>query len=94
MVVAERAIEIVYLLPDREDSLALTVAPGTTIAELLRMPAVQARFDAAALTPTSVGVYGKRVAPDYILAAGDRVELYRPLRTDPKEARRQRARRG
>ena len=38
-----------------------------------------------------VGVYGRRVALDHLLADGDRVEIYRPLRVDPKEARRRRA---
>lgn len=93
MAAAERPVEIVYLTPTREESLRLAVAAGTTIAMLFAHPAVRARFDAAWLDTDSVGVYGKRVPPDYVLAAGDRVELYRPLRADPKEARRERARR-
>jgi putative ubiquitin-RnfH superfamily antitoxin RatB of RatAB toxin-antitoxin module len=43
------------------------------------------------LDPSAVGIFGKRVAPDARLADGDRVELYRPLRLDPKERRRERA---
>jgi putative ubiquitin-RnfH superfamily antitoxin RatB of RatAB toxin-antitoxin module len=39
-----------------------------------------------------VGIWGKRVSPDTTVRAGDRVELYRPLEVDPREARRQRAR--
>lgn len=39
----------------------------------------------------AVGIHGRRVALDTPLADGDRVEIYRPLRVDPKEARRQRA---
>jgi len=38
-----------------------------------------------------VGIFGKRVALDHPLADGDRVEIYRPLAMDPKEARRRRA---
>ena len=41
---------------------------------------------------SAVGVFGKRVAPDARLADGDRVEIYRPLLLDPKERRRERAR--
>ena len=44
------------------------------------------------LDPSAVGIFGKRVAPDARLADGDRVELYRPLLLDPKERRRERAR--
>jgi hypothetical protein len=40
----------------------------------------------------AVGIFGKRVALDHPLAEGDRVEIYRPLAMDPKEARRRRAR--
>jgi putative ubiquitin-RnfH superfamily antitoxin RatB of RatAB toxin-antitoxin module len=40
----------------------------------------------------AVGIYGKRVAEDTVLASGDRVEVYRPLLLDPKERRRERAR--
>jgi uncharacterized protein len=38
-----------------------------------------------------VGVFGKRVALEHRLRPGDRVEIYRPLAVDPKEARRRRA---
>jgi len=41
---------------------------------------------------SAVGVFGKRVRPDTPLADGDRVEIYRPLLLDPKERRRERAR--
>ena len=38
-----------------------------------------------------VGIFGKRVPLDHPLADGDRVEVYRALVVDPKEARRRRA---
>jgi len=38
-----------------------------------------------------VGVYGKPCALDDPVRDGDRVEIYRPLRADPKQARRRRA---
>jgi putative ubiquitin-RnfH superfamily antitoxin RatB of RatAB toxin-antitoxin module len=41
-----------------------------------------------------VGIFGQRVALDHRLSPGDRVEIYRPLEVDPKEARRRRAIRG
>ena len=41
----------------------------------------------------SVGVWGKVRAGDYLLRDGDRVELYRALRADPKDARRVNAKR-
>jgi uncharacterized protein len=44
------------------------------------------------LTPEiAVGVFGQLVTLDYVLAEGDRVEVYRPLAISPAERRRQRA---
>lgn len=39
------------------------------------------------------GIFGKPVAKDTLLQAGDRLEVYQPLRIDPMEARRRRAER-
>lgn len=39
-----------------------------------------------------VGIFGKRVTPQTMVADGDRIEIYRPLVFDPKESRRRRAR--
>jgi len=41
-----------------------------------------------------LGIFGKTVKPEQTLRAGDRVEIYRPLIADPKEARRERAKQG
>ena len=38
-----------------------------------------------------LGVWGRLRGLDHVLSEGDRVELYRPLEIDPKEARRRRA---
>jgi putative ubiquitin-RnfH superfamily antitoxin RatB of RatAB toxin-antitoxin module len=42
-------------------------------------------------TPAAIGIYGRIVGDQYRVRDGDRIELYRPLKIDPKEARRQRA---
>jgi putative ubiquitin-RnfH superfamily antitoxin RatB of RatAB toxin-antitoxin module len=39
---------------------------------------------------TVVGVWGRKAELDQLLRAQDRVEIYRPLRVDPKVARRER----
>ncbi|MEN9769761.1 MAG: hypothetical protein RLZZ180_1391 [Pseudomonadota bacterium] len=40
--------------------------------------------------PQALGVWGRRCGAAQALKPGDRVELYRPLRVDPKVARRER----
>ncbi|WP_250622701.1 RnfH family protein [Pinirhizobacter soli] len=77
------AIEVARAFPDRQEVLALTVPRGTTAAEAV---ALAGWSPAAAL-----GVFSWRVQGDHVLADGDRVEVYRPLTLDPKEARRRRA---
>jgi len=42
------------------------------------------------LTALDVGVWGLRCPKDRVLMAGERIEFYRPLRVDPKVARRER----
>ncbi len=60
--------------------------------ELEEGATVRAALAAARRTGVrAVGIHGRRVTLDTPLADGDRVEIYRPLRVDPKEARRQRA---
>jgi len=38
-----------------------------------------------------LGVYGRKIKPDYLLKSGDRLEIYRPLTADPRQRRRARA---
>lgn len=61
------------------------VPVGASVAEALRLTA-GCDADGA----TDVGIWGKKVALTRVLCEGDRVEVYRPLRVDPKVARRER----
>jgi uncharacterized protein len=54
---------------------------------------VRDALQACGLAADAVGIFGRRVTIDAPLSDGDRVEIYRPLEIDPKEARRRRARR-
>lgn len=85
-------VEVVYALPEGADVSVLELAPGATVQDALAASGVAARH--AALDLSQAGIFGRRVAADTALADGDRVELYRPLTVDPKEARRRRARKG
>lgn len=82
---AKLRIEVVRAMPGHAERVHLELEPGATVGVALR---------AAGHAPDApAGLYGRRVPPDTRLADGDRVELYRPLRVDPREARRARARR-
>lgn len=86
-------IEVVYAEPARAWQFRVRVPVACAVGEAVsRSGLLQAvpELDPAAL---SLGIYGRRVAADQPLAAGDRIEIYRPLTADPKQARRRRVRR-
>ncbi|MBI5612674.1 MAG: RnfH family protein [Gammaproteobacteria bacterium] len=86
-------VEVVYAIAARQRLVALTVAPGTTVAEVIEASGILREFPEIDLRVNRVGVFGHLTRLGDVVQAGDRVEIYRPLPADPKEARRQRARR-
>ena len=75
--------------------LALRVEQGARALDAIRASGILQQFPEIDLAHAAIGVFGREVGPDYVLRAMDRVEIYRPLIVDPKEARRRRlARRG
>jgi uncharacterized protein len=83
-------IEIVYAQPQRSIAKSLTLSPGASIADALKLAAVQEDFQAVDLVNATVGVFGQVANRDRPLQDGDRVEIYRPLLEEPKLARRKR----
>lgn len=88
------AIELVYALLDQQLLLDLEVKEGTTIEQAILQSGVLDRFPEIDLAKNKVGIFGKLNKLDYVLRAGDRVEIHRPLIADPKEVRKQRAAEG
>ena len=84
------AVEVVFARAEEQVVVALSVPAGTTVAQALERSALVVRFPEIGREPT-LGVFGRVVAADTPLNAGDRVEIYRPLVADPKQARRRRA---
>lgn len=85
-------IAIAWGVAGSADELPMNIGTGTTIAEFLRSPAVRQAVPPSVLADIAgYGVWGKVRPGTYTLRDGDRVELYRPLRADPKEQRRKRA---
>ena len=83
---AELQIEIVYAMPRHERSVRLSMPRGATVRDALEKSGL------LPLARGRVGIFGKVVEEDAPLTDGDRVEIYRPLAADPKDARRRRAR--
>lgn len=83
-------VEVCYATPDRQTIVDLELDVGATVATALAAVASREPFARLDLFEVAVGVYGQRVDRQRVLEDGDRVELYRSLAMDPKEARRQR----
>jgi putative ubiquitin-RnfH superfamily antitoxin RatB of RatAB toxin-antitoxin module len=87
----EIVVEVAYARPDAQRLFELTVPAGTPVREVVRLSGVAKIFTEVDPATCPVGVFGRTVDDDYVPAAGDRVEIYRPLVVDPRAARRARA---
>ena len=84
-------VEVVFALPDRQLLETITVDEGASVADALRLSGIEERFPDVSLDELQVGIWGKPVERTQALRDGDRVEIYRPLELDPREARRLKA---
>jgi len=84
-------VEVAYALPQAQSILTLTVRTGTTALEAVIQSGIAQQYPDILLDHLALGIFGKKVEAGTVLKAMDRVEIYRPLLANPKEARRQRA---
>jgi len=70
--------------------LRLAVPEGTTLKEALYLSGWLERFPQIEHAPMVTGIWGRKSSTNTPLRSGDRVEVYRELRVDPKVARRER----
>ncbi|MBI1964937.1 MAG: RnfH family protein [Betaproteobacteria bacterium] len=82
-------VEVVYALREKQLLIVLNVEEGTTVRQAIERSGIVQRMPGIGLA--SVGLFGRAVPLDTLLKDGDRVEIYRPLIADPKQARRDRA---
>ncbi len=87
-------IEVVYALPDEQTLFRRSVPEGTTVAEAVRGCGILGKYPGIDPATSKLGIFGKPASADTVLRDRDRIEIYRPLRADPKEVRRRRAEEG
>lgn len=85
-------VEVVYALPYAQKTIELELQQGATVADALAASQLQNSLPGNSFTGVRIGVWGATVLPNTELRDRDRVEIYRELVADPKQARRQRAR--
>lgn len=86
-------VEVAYATRDKQKIIALNVPEGTTALEAVRLSGITGVFPEIDPETHDMGVFGKvvKLPAKHVLKAGDRVELYRPLLIDPRQARLNRA---
>jgi hypothetical protein len=86
-------VEVAYALRERQALVAVEVEEDATIEEAIQRSGILDAFPEIDLQRAKVGIFGRPAALDERMRDGDRVEIYRPLIADPKDARRERAQR-
>ena len=84
-------VSVVYSTPDRAFRHDLDLPAGATAGDAIERSAIVSEAGIPDENLRHIGIFGRPVDRQTILRDGDRVEIYRPLKIDPKEARRRRA---
>jgi len=84
-------VEVVYATPEKQTLLTVRVAEKSTVAHTILESGMLAQFPKLNLDTLKVGIFSTICALEREVKTGDRIEIYRSLQNDPKDARRQRA---
>jgi putative ubiquitin-RnfH superfamily antitoxin RatB of RatAB toxin-antitoxin module len=88
------AVEVACATPERQCVVGITVSPGVTARQAVRLSGIDSQFPALDIGQCALGIWGVVVADDRPLHDGDRVEVYRPLVNEPRQLRRRLAAEG
>ena len=86
-------VEVAYALADKQKIISVTVNKGCTVFEAAQLSGIAQQFPDIDLATAKMGIFSKLIDEPrtQLVQAGERIEIYRPLLIDPKEARAQRA---
>ena len=87
-------VEVAYAEPDSQEIVALELPAESTVGDAIRASFLSRRYPRMNPERDGVGIWNKVKTLDDKLREGDRVEIYRPLKADPKEVRRHLAAQG
>jgi uncharacterized protein len=83
-------VQIAYANPEKQLVLKIEINSPCTIKQAILHSNMLAHFPEIDLPTQAVGIWGRRATLDTHCADGDRIEIYRPLVIDPKQARKKR----
>ncbi|TYL48885.1 RnfH family protein [Marinomonas sp. IMCC 4694] len=86
-------VEVAYALPEKQKIIVLEVEEHCTVRDAVRQSNISVFFPDVDPETVKVGIFGKAIRnpEEHVLKEGERVELYRELQVDPKQARANRA---
>ncbi len=84
-------IEVAYATAEQQKIIVLQVDSNTTVAQAIEASKIADLFPQQDFKNNPMGIFGKLCSRESVLRQGDRIEIYRPLLCDPKQARRDRA---
>ncbi len=84
-------VEVVFALADKQELLVVELPDGSTVGTAIEKSRLARQFPDIDFDALQAGVWGKPTARSHIVGEGDRVEVYRPLEMDPRDARRLKA---
>ena len=76
--------------PRKVNEIELVLPLGATVSVALQASAMQTLYPDLDFHKMLVGIWGRKVSHGHILRDQDRIEIYRPLKVNPKVARRER----
>ncbi|MCV6590240.1 MAG: RnfH family protein [Marinobacterium sp.] len=86
-------VEIAFALPNEQKIVSLQIEEDCSAYDAVIKSGIIEQFPQIDPDSTPMGIFGKAIRnpKETVLKAGQRVEIYRPLIADPKEARARRA---
>ena len=87
-------VEVVFAMPDEQQLITVSLPQGATVADAIAASDIAAKFPDVDLAALPAGIWGRPADRQAVVKNGDRVEIYRRLLRDPREARRELAQAG
>ena len=85
------SVTVVYSPEPRKiEQVSLALSEPCSVLRALQLSGLLANYPELDSQQILLGVWGRKATPNQLLRDQDRVEVYRPLRVDPKVARRER----
>jgi hypothetical protein len=85
-------VEVAYATSELQKILTVEVAPGSVAYDVVMQSGIEKIFPEIDIATAKMGMFGKAIkAKDQLVEEGDRIEIYRPLKADPKASRQARA---